>query len=228
MMGRYVNKVNENVRTGILPLAILLLLFIFINGGNGLYAQGLVLDLNLHHLRNSGEPEWVEFASPPKGKELKLLFDLQDKTEYQTLKLRQQDIKQSWQVKLNGKVLGVLDRDEKDKVIFLALPNGILLPRQNTLLIEQKDTAPDDILVGEIVLYDKKKDDILSEASVQVNIYDEDQEYLLPSRITVTNKEGTLQPIGGFSGDDLAIRTGFVYTGSGKASFGLPAGNYTL
>src|SRR5690554_2445103 len=227
-MEKYLNKANGNFRTGNLAVAVLLLLLIYITGGNGLYAQGLVLDSSMHHLRNSGEPEWAEFASPPKGKELKLSFDLPDKMEYQTLKLRQQDIKQSWQVKLNGQVLGVLDRDEKDEVIFLALPNGILLPRQNILLIEQKDTAPDDILVGEIVLYDKKKDDILSEASVQVNIYDEDQEYLLPSRITVTNKEGTLQPIGGFSGDDLAIRTGFVYTGSGKASFGLPAGNYTL
>ena len=34
--------------------------------------------------------------------------------------------------------------------------------------------------------------------------------------------------VGAKSGDGLAVRPGVVYTGNGRAAFGLPAGKYTV
>ena len=51
---------------------------------------------------------------------------------------------------------------------------------------------------------------------------------LLPSRITVTGPDGVLQPVGGETKAAMAVRAGVVYTGNGRAAFGLPAGTYRI
>ena len=55
----------------------------------------------------------------------------------QTLRLRQQDVKQAWHVSLNGQRLGPLVLDENDTVIYFAVPAGRLLDGNNLLKIEQ-------------------------------------------------------------------------------------------
>jgi len=50
----------------------------------------------------------------------------------------------------------------------------------------------------------------------------------LPGRITITDDEQTLLPVGAVSGGDLAVRTGTVYTSSGDADFTLPTGSHIL
>ncbi len=50
----------------------------------------------------------------------------------------------------------------------------------------------------------------------------------MPCRITVVNAGGALAALGAKSGEHLAVRAGIVYTGTGQAKFGLPAGAYTI
>src|SRR5262245_45075169 len=72
------------------------------------------LERPLHHLRIKGPREWSEFAETPERSHLELKFAATKNDAEQTLRLRQQDVKQAWHVLLNGKRTGQLVRDEND------------------------------------------------------------------------------------------------------------------
>ena len=67
-----------------------------------------VLDNRLHHLRIDGPREWTEFSRSSEGPRLDVRFVAERNTTEQTLRLRQQDVKQSWHVLVNGKRIGRL------------------------------------------------------------------------------------------------------------------------
>ena len=194
-------------------------------------AQPQVLDDRLHHLRIAGPREWTEFPEKPEAAFLELKFSAKKNSTEHTLRLRQQDVKQTWNVRLNGKQLGRLHRDENDMVVYYPLPANGLVEGENTLRIEQNPRGrqvPDDIRVGEIVLYTRTKQAVLGEAVVQVQVTDADGKQPLPARITIVNAKGALQTTGAVSNDHLAVRPGIVFTSTGKARIPLPPGKYTL
>jgi hypothetical protein len=82
--------------------------------------------------------------------------------------------------------------------------------------------------VGNIILEDTSINELLSQSTVDVEVIDADSKQLLPSHIAVIGNKDVLQPIGVNSNEHLAVRTGCVYTGNGRANFGLPAGVYTI
>lgn len=214
------------IMTSLWTCSFLLALFL---SSNGLaFGQERVLDERMHYLRIGNKPEWTGFPLHSEGKQLVLRFDARKNVEEQTLQLRQHDVKQEWRVLLNGRMLGVLSRDENDMIIYLPIPAGILNTGENTLRIEQAATIPDDIRVGQIVLEDRPVNKVLSEAVVSIEVADAVQDMLLPARITIAGRGGTLQTVGAQSNEYLAVRPGFIYTGNGRASFDLPAGTYTI
>jgi hypothetical protein len=190
-----------------------------------------VLDPRLHHLRAGGEPEWADFPRQAEGPALRLEFRSSANTAEWTLRLRQQDIKQTWKVLLNGKELARLPPDENDQFLALPVPPGTLRDGDNALAVEQVGKVPDDVRVGEIALDDRPVRQVLSEATVEVTVLDggqADKAVPLPCRLTILDSRGPLAAVGADSGDRLAVRPGVVYTGTGRARFGLPAGDYTL
>jgi hypothetical protein len=190
--------------------------------------QSKVLMADFQHLRQGELAEWSSFPSQPRAADMRIHFTAQANSSEQTLRLRQQDVKQNWPVLLNDQKLGSLTRDENDMVVYLPIPAGLLRTGQNTLYISQSDQVSDDIRVGEVLLDQRPVDQVLGEASIDVEVKDAATGFLLPVRLTVVREEGTLQTVGARSGGQLAIRPGVIYTGSGRASFGLPAGTYTL
>src|SRR5436309_16007699 len=66
------------------------------------------LDARLHHLRVAGEREWSDFPTTPEGPRLLVSFRGERNATESTLRLRQQDVKQTWVVRLNGRELGRL------------------------------------------------------------------------------------------------------------------------
>jgi hypothetical protein len=189
-----------------------------------------VLTDRLHHLRGEGPREWTEFPETPEAASLELKFHATPNATEYALSLRQQDVKQNWRVRLNGKDLGRLVVDENDMVLCLAVPAGTLVEGENVLRIEAggRHAQPDDIRIGEIALRARTRDAVLSEAMVEVEIVDAETSRRLPARVTIVNSRGALQTVGAVSGGELAVRPGIVYTGDGRARFGLPAGKYTL
>ena len=128
---------------------VLLILFGLLASAWPARAQGRVLDPAQYHLGTEGFPEWQEFVGKkPHGRRLELSFDAQTNAAEQTLLLRQRDVKQGWQVQLNGRRLGSLVAQETPLVHALAVPPGTLRDGTNTLAI-LPPTAVDDIVVGD-------------------------------------------------------------------------------
>lgn len=212
-----------------LPRIGLLVLIATCGGSAPAVAAERILDAKLHHLRVGNPREWNEFPEQAEAPSLTVRFQAEVNAAEQTLRLRQQNVKQTWKVLLNGKELAKLPPDQNDQIIYLPLPPGTLVTGENTLAIEQIGKIPNDVRIGEIALDDRPVDKALAEATIEIAVSDADRKgQPLPCRITVLNDQGALMTVGAKSGDGLAVRPGVVYTGTGTARFGLPAGKYTI
>ncbi len=205
------------------------LLVLLLLGGEA-RARNWALDAKLHHLRATERREWADFPAVPEAARLSLTFRAEPNAGEWSLRLRQQDVRQTWKVLLNGKQLGRLIQDENDAVVYFKVPPG-WLARDNRLVVEQVGRVPDDVRVGEISLDDRPLARVLGEATVEVTVREEGPGGKLapvPCRITVVNAQGALLTTGARSGRGLAVRPGVIYTADGRASVGLPAGDCTI
>lgn len=189
--------------------------------------QEQVLDAGWKHLRNTGAREWSDFPPHPPPSEYVLRFPGTPNESERTLSIRQYDVKLSWRITVNGQDLGTLVPDEKDLRAYYRIDSG-LLKTENILMISCKDPQSDDIRVGEITLLDKPLDGVLAESQLAIEVRDVESGEHLPVRITITNDRGILQSVSGSTRDPLALRPGYVYTGTGRAVLGLPAGTYKV
>ncbi len=123
---------------------------------------------------------------------------------------------------LNGTKLGQLVRDENDMLAYFAVPKGTVAAGENHFKIEQRESTPDDIRVGEIFLEPRPMAAALNQGVLAVEVRDAETGELLPARITITDSRGALQTTGAASNDHLAVRPGTVYTATGEAKIGLP------
>lgn len=204
---------------------LLILVFCFATGAK---AQKQILGSHMHYVSNGTQPEWEEFYNRTPLKELRIPFQAVENSTEQTLRLRQYDVKQNWQVVLNGNKLGTLVTDMNDMIIYLAVPPKALRTGMNTLFISPLSAAADDILVGEVVLHERTKAEVLSEATLDLEVVNKKNNDSTPCRITITTAPGVLQTVVATSNEPLAVRPGTVYSLNGKVSLGLPAGEYTI
>ncbi|MGZ8559763.1 MAG: CehA/McbA family metallohydrolase, partial [Chitinophagaceae bacterium] len=204
-----------------------LLLFhpVFVDEAKG---QKQVLDSSMHIVRIGDKPEWEEFYNQSSLKELTIKFIGHENLKEQTLQLRQYDVKQSWQLVLNGNKLGTLVADVNNMIIYFSIPAKAIVSGQNTLQVLPASPEPDDILVGEIMLHERQLQQVLNEAKIDVVVTDKKNSGTIPCRITVVNEYGVLQMAGVEADKKLAIRPGNIYTLDGKVTIGLPAGKYTI
>ncbi|MEZ4700304.1 MAG: CehA/McbA family metallohydrolase [Rhodothermales bacterium] len=213
-------------RSAVLPAFILTVLL----AGAALPARAqprILLD-RMVHLRLGPIPEWTSFPVETDGASWSLSFEAKTPPVDATLRFRQQDVKQSWQIVLNDTVLSALRVDENDLVAYLPVPAGLLRAGANTLSVVQIDDVADDIRIGEFMLLDRDVHAALSEAHVALRVTDADTGAPLPARITILNADGALQTVDAAASPLLAVRPGIVYTGNGEATFGVPAGRYTV
>jgi hypothetical protein len=192
------------------------------------FAEPTVITDRMHHLRVNANREWADFPATPETRELNLEFNAKSNEGPWTLRLRQQDVKQNWKVRLNTLDLGVLRVDENDMIVYFEIPVGTLIEGANKLLVQQQGDKSDDVRVGEIWIDDRSVSQLLGEATVDASVVDADTQQPLPCRITILNASGALQTPGCESNDHLAARPGIVFTSTGRASFGLPAGSYRM
>lgn len=194
-----------------------------------LAAEPLIINEQLVHLRHSGDREWATFPEQAQDKELSLRFKAESNSGEAALLLRQQDVKQTWNIELNDKILGKLVRHEQDQQLLIPVPPETLKTGVNELRIYQSGKiTPDDIRVGEIVLLTEPASEFLSEAQLSIEVTDKETKQSIPCRITIVNSEGTLVVSSAESNGHQAVRTGVIYTRDGKTQFQLPAGEYTV
>lgn len=193
-------------------------------------ATARVLDSTRYHLGVDGFPEWDEFAGRrPHGRMLEVRFPAESNATAATLFLRQQDVKHTWRVQLNGRKLGELVAQETSLVHTMRIPPGGLVAGTNLLAI-LPPTATDDIVVGDFRLDPRSPADALSDASLSVQVFEENTKKEFPCRITVVDTNGSLAPLQPFTTNlaEVCSRPGVIYTRDGRADFGLPAGTYTV
>jgi hypothetical protein len=204
-----------------------ILLFLLATAGGG-HAQ--VLDAAMHHLRHGAMREWDDFSEKAEADNLRLTFDAQTNNTAKTLSVRHRDLRHVWKVILNGKDLGKLPQDDNTMITLLDVPSDALRQGSNEIRIVCTETSdePDDVEIGDISLLDQTRKDLLSESSIDISVIDADSSKPLPCRLTIVDARGVLVPLGIESNVNLAVRPGVVYTGTGRATLQLPAGNYTL
>ncbi len=188
----------------------------------------LLIDGGTYHLGTPGFPEWAQFEGrTPHGRRLDLPFNATANDAEHTLFLRQRDVKQSWQVQINGRRLGTLINIESELVSTFAIPPGVLRNGSNTLSIVPPN-ATDDILVSDFRIDPRPRDQAVGIATLAINVTDADGKAGLPCRITITDAAGVLVPLIAAPGQQLALRTGVVYTRDGRANLSLPPGDLVI
>ncbi|MDA8967828.1 CehA/McbA family metallohydrolase [bacterium] len=201
------------------------------NWGTAVWAAdnlSISVEPKLLHLRNAEPQEWASFPKQADAPELNLEFESVTNNTPGTLTLTQSDVKESWTVTLNSKRLGQLVRDENQLRTDFLIPVGTLKEGKNQLSITCRTNAPaDDIRVGQIIIHSAEPVQLRSSATLQIAIMNQEH-ILIPGRITLTSRQGTLLPLGTKSGNGLAIREGVVYTANGQADLAIAPGEYRI
>lgn len=193
--------------------------------------EPMLVEPQLLHLRSGIEREWDEFPRDSVEREWTVRFTGRRNAEPWTLRLRQQDVKQRWQVILNEKPLGELIQDENDITVQMVVPSELLVEGENRLVIHPATPREpnDDIRVGQVVLYPRSVEHVLAEAKLDIRVIDQQTGEPLPCRLTIENEGGSLVPLGRVEPvDRVAVRSGTVYTATGEAQIPLAAGKYRI
>ena len=207
---------------------VVAVLFLLIVGLQPAHAADLVITDRMHHLRSAADREWAEFPNQAKGRELVLAFAAKPNDEAQTLRLRHRDLKQPWRVLLNGTEIARLPLDEADTMTYWAVPAGTLKEGRNELRVHCTGSTSDDVLIGHVTLIARAREQLLSEAMVDISVHEAPSGRAMPSRITVVDAHGTLVSLGNVSGPQEAVRPGVVYSRSGVVRLKLAAGRYVI
>ncbi len=143
------------------------------------------------------------------------------------LSIRQEGVKRNWGIFLNDRKLGTLVPDETTLEHLAEVPAGTLRDGDNVLRLEPAKEA-DDIVIGPIALIDAARSDWLAGGTVSVLVSDAENGRSLPCRLTVTRPDGTLVALVATPENEVAVRTGVVYTRHGEAMLSLPTGDYVI
>lgn len=186
-----------------------------------------VLDKGWHHVRNEDPREWTEFPEEAEGERYELTFEATENIAPATLLIRQQDVKRRWTVTLNEKRIGLLPIDEIDLVSTFAVAAGGLLDGENRLVVETRDTTPDDIRIGHVHLVDGTATDVFS-GTIRVNVTERTGGDSLPAKIAILDENGSRAALHTDASEQLAVRPGVVYTGTGRAEIAVRPGRYEV
>jgi hypothetical protein len=194
----------------------------------GSSAADRVLESRLQTLRLGSEREWTEFPAGTLPAELSVEFDAEPQDRETTIRLRHRDVKQRWTVELNGKALGTLPVDENDMVTYWSVPAGTLRAGANRLRVHGAGKASDDVVMGDVRLIAKPREESLAEAVLRVTVVDGASGEATPARVTIVDGNGALSTIGAKSGGASAVRPGIVFTAGGRAEIPVAAGRYVI
>ncbi|WP_395716804.1 CehA/McbA family metallohydrolase [Prosthecobacter sp.] len=184
--------------------------------------QEIVLESKRLHLGKTGQFEWDVFKDQKVDAErLEMRFQSKANVSEQTLRIWQRDVKLGWPVMLNGRRLGTLTNTEAALECVLTVPPGALKDGENVLIIDAPSSL-DDIKIGPVILDARPQDEAIGGAKIHVNAGD------LPCRITLTRKDGTLQPLRAEPAGEVATRTGVVYAKQGRVTLHVPPGDYVV
>lgn len=203
---------------------------VFAQSPDSVSFQIIQLESSTIHLRSGDRREWDRFPRTSQGAQWEKQFECSDPTKFQTLRIRQVDVRRDWDVQINGQKIGKLVQDANDQVQLLELPEGLLVKGRNQLSIVGQDTQnSDDILIGPASLIAATPDAYRQQSRLQVTVVDPNHpDAKLPCKITIVDANLSLVPLWVKSNERVAVRPGVVYSLDGVAEISLPAGRYQV
>jgi len=190
-------------------------------------AQDVIIEKELIHIRNVGMREWSRFPETPQASEYRGHFQLKKTLPGPgVLCFEHQDVKQRWRVAVNGEFLGELARNENAMRVCFEVTPDQLTRGLNELRIWTDSEQPDDVRIGRAELVMQSRSGYLQQRRLKIRVRESNS--LIPCRVTIINEQGALQTTGLHSTEDWAVRAGVIYTRTGEAEIGLPAGRYTV
>lgn len=174
-----------------------------------------------------GNVEWNEFSGQQTQGAWESSFDWID-SQAATLEWTQYDVKQSWEIAINGRPIAKLNQDENRMSVVAEVAEGILTAGKNTIIIRPTGKGDDDIVLGPIRMMSGDRANYLSQAVIKVNVTDSNGKGHIPTRITLLREDGSLAPHGLLSTGVNACRIGTVYSLSGSVSIPVPKGIYQV
>jgi hypothetical protein len=184
----------------------------------------IALSDTTQHIRNADPREWSSFSQQPDSDQYRLTFGSKANASEWTLRLRQSNVKEVWKIRLNDTELGQLVRNENSIIGFWQVPKDVLRDGVNTLTVATTSRRPDDIEIGNAMLFRTSRETTLDAGQVSVSVTEAGQP--VPCRITILQR-GQLMTTSATSTDLAAVRPGVIYC-IGGTTFGLPVGTYTI
>lgn len=191
-------------------------------------SQSLILLGKPISLRSGDGVEWSEFAATGLLSTWQCEFEYEPTDRECSLLVYQYDVKQRWEVVLNGEALGSLTQDENLLTHVVRIPAS-LLQQRNVLVIRcAKGSQPsDDIRLDRVILVDQPVADYLAGGEVQCEVKEKGLGEV-PHRLTILDEFGALVPLGIASGEGLAVRVGTIYSLGEGTTIRLPVGQYRI
>lgn len=186
------------------------------------------LHKEIHHLGIPGFPEWDDYSDrTAEGRDLTLTLAGLNTTNTSTLLIFQKDVKERWELKMNGHSIGNLFPIEQSQVTAFSIAPEWLDPIENIFTVHAPK-AVDDIEIGDLRWHPDPVEIALDSATVHVEVLEEATLKSIPCRITIVDERNALFPVHPMEAEKLTVRPGVLYSGNGKVTFGLSEGNYQL
>jgi hypothetical protein len=187
---------------------------------------GLLIDPNSYDLGNT-VTNWPETSPKPHGTRLELQFKATANSREAVLSLNQRAVSGRCALRINGKEVAELRRNDAPATFLYRLPPGTLTNGLNLLTIAPVNTR-NDLMVGPIRLFDQTLRDLLQLRQVLVTLTDRRTGKPVPGRVTVTDLKDRRAELYYVDRARTASREGVVYTLGGETAFELPPGKYAI
>lgn len=179
-------------------------------GFRALGAETVSINPAYLHLGDSVVKDWKGVEPKPEGTNLVASFVLNGAVEG-TLRLKQRDIHGVWRVRMNGKEIAQLRREEGERVAYYAVPASAVHPGTNQLEI-LPDNKTDDIAVGIVDWLSEPLRVHLKLQPLTVRVSEGGFGGPVPSRISITSADGAPADLYYCEAEDTAVRPGILYT----------------
>ncbi len=186
-----------------------------------------LIDAGYHHLGDSVVRDWPGTWMVPEATNLTVRFEVPIPKDG-TLRLKQRDVHGVWRLQLNGVEIGQLFRVGDERLWHYPVPATALRPGTNWLEIIPDDPT-DDIAVGLIEWIPTPTRQLLDLHTISLSVHESGLLKALPARIAITKDTGEPADIySPFPLNQVAVRTGLLYTVGSTIRIDLPKGRYRL
>lgn len=168
---------------------------------------------------------WPEVSPKPEAERLDLSVKTEANTTEWVLGIRQRDVTERCALQINGERIAVIKANVDPQLFFYPIPPRALKDGDNVVSVVPARSR-DNMVIGPIHLYKRSLRDVLQLQPVTVTVTDARTGKAVPSRLTITDLNGSPVELFDAQSSHTAVRVGTLYTMGTETTFELPQGDY--